>query len=356
MLGTATTGTVLQRSSVRRGLQVFAALSILGLMAVFYMSRPAGALDALRRLRFQYVALALLLSTIDWLGGGLRLYNFVQHLSKKIGYWACVRANLGNIFMGAVTPAQTGGGPAQILILMREGLPAPEAMVSSLMTFVCTLIFLIFSASIVFFAGEINTHSLIGRVHLLRYSTLVFGLVSLLILIAFIRPQAARRVLTGLRRCWFWLRRRSYPEEGGWWARAMAGVERCHECLSLYIRRGKLRFVAGIVLSAVVFGNKWVIAYIIVRGLGLGASFGDVLAIQIVLTYLLYFFPSPGASGAAEIGSAVLMAAVVPKGLLSVYTVLWRFLATFVSVGIGGVVVLSYVRARSGERSHRDPV
>ncbi len=342
---TGTGHTAFQRSSIRRGLQLFAALSILGLMVLFYVSRPSGVLEPLRRLRFQYVALALGLSTVDWLGGGLRLYNFVRHLSKKIGYWACVRANLGNIFMGAVTPAQTGGGPAQIVILFREGLPLPEAMISSLMTFVCTLIFLILSAAAVLLVGEFSEASLAGGKHILRYSSIVFGFIAVLVLIAFVRPEAAKAIIMGCRRTWLRLRGRRYSRESGWWAVAVVGIERCHECLSLYVKRGKLRLLGGVLLSAIVFGNKWVIAYIVVRGLGLGVGLGQVIAIQVVLTYLLYFFPSPGASGAAELGSAALMAAIVPKGLLSVYTVLWRFLATYVSVGIGGLVVLSYIRA-----------
>lgn len=66
----------IRRSAIRRGLQVFAALSILGLLVLFWVSRPAGVLDALSRLKLQYLALGVGLSTVDCLGGGTAALQF----------------------------------------------------------------------------------------------------------------------------------------------------------------------------------------------------------------------------------------------------------------------------------------
>jgi len=159
------------------------------------------------------------------------------------------------------------------------------------------------------------------------------------------RPGARKTLIIGCPRGWVLLTRGRYPPEGDFSARAVRGLKRCHEWVSLYVRRGKVRPVAGVLLSAVVFWNKCVIAWVTAKGLALDVALGKLLAIKVVLTYLLDVFPSPGPSGPAELAST-LMAAVVPKRLLSVYTGLWRDLAAYISVGIGGLVVLTYIRAK----------
>ncbi len=78
----------------------------------------------------------------------------------------------------------------------------------------------------------------------------------------------------------------------------------------------------------------------IVRSLGMRASFMDVALLQMVIILINYFFPTPGASGAAELSSAALMSSVVSKGLIGFYVILWRLLSTYAAVAVGGGVVL----------------
>ena len=55
------------------------------------------------------------------------------------------------------------------------------------------------------------------------------------------------------------------------------------------------------------------------RTLGIHANFVDILLLQTLITFLLYFAPTPGASGIAEVLSALIMAAYVPKELTPLY-------------------------------------
>ena len=72
----------------------------------------------------------------------------------------------------------------------------------------------------------------------------------------------------------------------------------------------------------------------------MAAGVWEVVSIQILILLAVYFFPTPGGTGAAELGSAVLMARILPLESLMIYVVLWRVVVMYIAVIIGSVVML----------------
>ena len=70
------------------------------------------------------------------------------------------------------------------------------------------------------------------------------------------------------------------------------------------------------------------------------AGVWEVVSIQILILLAVYFFPTPGGTGAAELGSAVLMAQILPMELLMVYVVIWRIVVMYIAVILGSVAML----------------
>lgn len=328
------------RRRISQGLLIFTLLSFSSLLAIFMLTRSGRATEALQRVNPMLLALALGLVFVDWLGGGYRLYIFTRVLSRKVGFRTCVRANLGNIFMAAVTPAQTGGGPAQIYILYSAGMPAVEATSASLMTFLSTVFFLIIAAAVTFvFQGRAP---LPGRLlsHLFNSGILIFLFIGLLVVLALVFPGFYREAASIFFRALSRIRRKNYFAAGNWANRMIDAVDRCHKYLVHFLKREWPTFLLAILVSGVLFFMKFLIAYFLVVGLGIQASLVDVILLQVVIVLINYFFPSPGGSGAAEFSSAALMAAIVSKGILVFYVILWRLLTMYISVAVGGVVML----------------
>jgi uncharacterized membrane protein YbhN (UPF0104 family) len=65
--------------------------------------------------------------------------------------------------------------------------------------------------------------------------------------------------------------------------------------------------------------------------------------IQALLNFALYLSPTPGASGIAEAGSNALMAPWVSGVHELPYLVLWRILALFLCMFVGGIYVFRYL-------------
>jgi len=63
-----------------------------------------------------------------------------------------------------------------------------------------------------------------------------------------------------------------------------------------------------------------------------------------LIYFISYFAPSPGASGVAELSTAALMSSILPRGLLPVFALLQRFFLLYIPVTLSLPVVLSALR------------
>ena len=333
-------GYQITKKRIRRGLQIFTILSFSSLVVIFLLTHSHMTAEAFKNIQPLWLLCAIPFIVLDWIGGGYRLYLFSRVFHPTIRFKTCVKANLANYFLGAVTPSQTGGGPAQIYMLYVGGMPAVEATSASLMTFFSTTFFLIFSGIAIYvFRGIVP---LPGKFlgHLFNAGMIFFLAVALLMIIAVLIPGFYREFSRILVLIVSRIRRKDYLRAGSWAHGMLDAIDRCHRQLIHYLQKHFHVFMYGILVSAMCFFSKFVVAYLVVRSLGMHPSFVEVALLQMVIILINYFFPTPGGSGAAELSSAALMSAVVSKGLIGFYVILWRFFTTYISVAGGGGVVL----------------
>ena len=117
-------------------------------------------------------------------------------------------------------------------------------------------------------------------------------------------------------------------------------VDRYHELMTRFMVRGKTLFALGLVLSAIIYVNKFVIAWVVLRGLGATADLPHVLYMQLLLLLIFYFSPSPGASGFAEVTTIAVMGTVIPEGSEAAFVLLWRFFTLVLNMMIGAGVLV----------------
>ena len=64
------------------------------------------------------------------------------------------------------------------------------------------------------------------------------------------------------------------------------------------------------------------------------------MAVQAIIYLLLYFAPSPGGSGIAELSIAGLMAGIIAEDYIGTFTLLQRSFLVFIPAMLGALVVL----------------
>ena len=334
--------------SVAKGLAAFVALTGAGLLVLFTVTtRDAGGWVA-PSLHTGFLLLAAASAALDIVIGALRYHLFIRRIRPGTSLWLPIRADLANRFVGAVTPSQTGGGPAQVFVLHRGGVPVPEALSFLAVNFLCTLVVLLA-------AGGAAAWALGDRVpagittHLVRYGGTVLLAGLGLILFALGRPDTCARILgrtaTRLERI---------PAA---WATALAregrllagGVDRYRTSCTRFLREDPTLPLTGLLLTLLLYLNKYTLAWLVMRGLGAEGAYGTTLAVQALLHLVLYVAPTPGGSGIAELATGALMAVVLPGGLLGPFTLVYRVLLVHAPATVGACVLAAELKPRWAE-------
>ena len=245
---------------------------------------------------------------------------------RRCAYYSCT-----GFFFSTITPSATGGQPAQILAMGRDGVPtASGALDMLLVTIGYNTAAMIWGVFALFTAAPF-TERLGGQVGLLLGVGLaVFALLDVAMLLFLFLPGPARRLLYACIR----LGSRLFPrlDREALEAKADAHLAEYRRGAQL-IQRAPSLLIRVLGLSALQLACSYVMPYIVYRAFGLsGFSLGQVFALQALCSIAVGYLPLPGSAGAAEnvflrsflliFGESLVAPAMILTRTLSCYLVL----------------------------------
>jgi glycosyltransferase 2 family protein len=331
-----------------RGFEISVLASLVGFgITLLYGNDFRAFLAGVGRIHWIWLLAGVGLASMDWFGGGLRNYVVVRHLVPDVPLKGMILAGGMGAWAGYITPLNSGAGPMTMYTMRRYGVPLPAAVTSTFMTFVATILFFAIAGPLALLFGAGRSLGQRGNVlglslyDLFRGSlTIIAGIGVLMALVIFF-PRLVRDVLQRIAGS---IGRRS--------RRMAERVERLHHVIddihasviAFNNPRGWLALLWATILSAPSHANKLLAGYVSLRAVGLHANFVDILLIQTLVMFLLYFAPTPGASGIGEVLAAAVMTSYVPRELTPIYILIWRLTLTYFTLGFGFLVFSSWVR------------
>lgn len=330
---------------IKTGLTIFLALSTISAMAIFYIGADRSTWTSLKHVRPGYGLLAGIAIIIYWCLNGLKFQILIKGLGDNVSFWDSFRAFVANLFLGAVTPFQTGGGPLQIYILSRAGVPIARAfagcLVGAMLTILSlvssTLVILIFKPDLVMEFGQLMG-AIFGVV------SLVFAIAMTLFILSLFKMELLKRIIGGGLN--FLTRGRTSLTE-----RVLGGLDQYSECMSIYAKARKRTLVVAFIITLASIAVLCAVAPLILAGLRIDQDISQVFLVQFILNFIVYFSPTPGGSGIAEFSSYWMMTSVTDgQDLMEIFTLVWRFFTNFIGVGLGGLIVLTLFR----KEKHRE--
>ena len=342
-------GRLLTPKLLRRGFELFLLGSLLGIgVLLFYGNNSRALLEAIPRIHWVWILAGLGLASMDWIGGGIRLWALARPIYPEASLKGLILAGGMGAWASYLTPLQSGNAPMTIYTMRRYGLPVPIAVTLVLMTFVATSAFFGIAGpiAIAFGAGKsLGEHGVLLGISLydlfLASLSIFVGAFALMILVV-VWPRALHVVLRGLIR---FVGRRT-TRLAGRLEQLEKGIDQAHEAIAKFnTPRGWLALLWATIISGPSHANKLMAGYVALRAIGIEAHFMDVLLLQTLITFLLYFFaPTPGGSGIAELLSAAVMSIYVPRPLTALYTLIWRLVISYYTILAGSVVFSVWVR------------
>lgn len=332
---------------VRRGLQIFLLASLLGFAASLVYGNNLGSFVAsLSRVRWGWVLVGVGLASMDWLGGGLRLWVIarVVHPHPPIG--GMITAGGMSAWAAYLTPFNSGGGPMMMYAMKRVGVPLPVAVTSTLLTFIATVAFFALAGPAAIVAGAgvaLQSKGNVGGLSLYDLFLGSLGIFVLLALVFVVLLIVPTRVHAGVARLAQWAGARS-TRLATRLERLQHGLDQALQSLQTFRTwKGMTALAWATLISGPSHANKLLAGYVALRAIGIEANFVDILLVQTLVTFLLYFAPTPGASGVGEVLSTLVMANFVPRELTPLYTLLWRSILSYFTIAAGFVIFSGWV-------------
>jgi uncharacterized protein (TIRG00374 family) len=335
---------------IKPGLTIFLVLSVLSALVIFFVGAEPGTWTSIRHIRPEYALLAAAAMMCHWGFNALRFRILVNSLDNNVSFRTSLKAFMANVFVSAVTPSQTGGGPIQIYILNRAGVPIAKGFTGCLMGAVMAVFWLLTSTIVILIAKPGLRAEFGGRLTGILVSVVVvFGILALLFLLSLFKIKLVKnllgRVLLTLLRVVGSERRLAFTK------RVLGGLDQYRECMSTFFRVRKLRLLVALGLTLASLAANSAISVVLLTGLGVDFDVLNVYLAQFILFFIAYFGPTPGASGIAEFSTFWILSSLnVRSDILGVYTVMWRVFTSFIAVAVGGIIILTLIRGSGRSR------
>src|SRR2546425_4243549 len=250
---------------LRRGLELFAGISLFGvaILVAYYLIRFGDRVDVLLspflRLHWAWVPVGLVLASMDWVGGGLRLWVCARHVNPSVRLRDMILAGGFGAWGAYLTPFQSGSAPMSMWVMKRAGVPVPIALSSIFVTFIATVGFFAIAGPLAVWFGagkSLSQHGLVLGItlyDLFKTSLTIFGIIGLLMLTAVVFPGLVKRFIERLAGR---IARRS-PRAAEKMEKLSGGVDRAHDCMVAFgSPKGLLTLLLAIIISAPSHANK----------------------------------------------------------------------------------------------------
>ena len=305
-------------------------------------------LGALSRLKPQFLVLGLGLMLCFVGCEALCTRLILGRLGHRVPYRRCLGYSFVGFYVSSITPSSTGGQPAQIYYMSRDGVPAAHGSLDMLLIAVCYQVTALAYAGISFVLLPGVRQGLgTGLGLLLLYGGSVMLLLTLGMLCMMFLPGVAERGIGSLIRLGArlgLLRRREAAEEKA--ARQLAAYRQGAE----YIRQDLSLVPVLLGITFVQLTALYAVPYAVYLGFGLrGAGLFELAGTQAIVAVAVGLLPLPGAVGAAEGGAARAFSLFFGPGLVAPAVLAARGVS-FYSVLLLSFLVSLGVHARTRRR------
>lgn len=331
-----------------RGFEFSVVASLIGFtITLVYGNDLSAFFSGIGRIRWGWVLVGLGLASMDWIGGGLRLWVCARHVYPNPSLKGLILAGGMGAWAGFITPLNSAAGPMTMYTMRRYGVPLPVSVTSTFISFVGTILFFAIAGPLALVFGAGRSLGQRGNVlglslyDLFLGSLTIVGGIGVLMAIVIFFPRAVAGLIHRLAEA---ISRRS-RRVADRLERLRAGIDEAHQIVVAFNSpRGWLAVAWATVLSGPSHANKLLAGYVALRALGLQANFVDILLLQTLVMFLLYFAPTPGAAGIGEVLSAAVMSSYVPRELTPIYILVWRLILTYFTMAFGFLVFSGWVR------------
>ncbi|SJZ59112.1 lysylphosphatidylglycerol synthase transmembrane domain-containing protein [Selenihalanaerobacter shriftii] len=343
---------------IKKGLIFFYIVSLLVSGIIIYYTANIETWKRLVDLKLRYILLTLILTIVMWIFDYMRIRELAKGIGEEVSLPLGLKIVWTNLFLAAVTPFQTGGGPMQVFLMYKNKIPISRGIVITSMKFIIALLFFaVVSPTIILLYPDLLPQG--NFKYVFSYIIFFFTLTGVLYIFTILFPKRIKSLLyiivNFLNR--FKFIKVEYTDK--LLKFGLKNINEFNTSFKVYLTKGRKNLYLSILYTFMFLLIQFSIPIWLIRAFGFEISAFNIILNQIILTTLMYFTPTPGGSGIAEGGFMLLFLKYVPKHSIGLVILLWRFFVIYLGVILGlyifikvlGEVTLDKIMNVESERS-----
>ena len=264
---------------------------------------------------------------------------FLARQGVSVRFGAALRASIIGLFYSGITPAASGGQPMQMYHLRKEGVPVSLSASGVIVKFVGFQSMLLLLCAVFLGCNWTFVRETVGS----SFFLIVLGFaINAVVVSAVMLLLISRRAVRAIVRFALHIAQklRLVKDRPAMEKRIGKSVDGYFESLST-VRDRPLDLLAMFALSALQVITYACIIWALYHAFGLeGASFFQLVAIQLLLYQTVSFVPLPGASGAQEGLFFLFLHTIMPDTMRMGMLFAWRFFTFYLTMLVGGLMVV----------------
>lgn len=302
-------------------------------------------LTALHQTKKGYILAAAGMMVLFTAGEALKMRFAFDMLGQKISYWKCISFSLVGFYFNAVTPSASGGQPAQLYYMKKDGIQISHSTLALLILALVHLLVMVTYSLLMFLACRSFIMQHLGAMTPLFLFGVIFNLaIFFFILFVIFSPGAAQRCAMAVLR---FLQRLRLVKNGRKVQEKLRQQIKEYQDSALLLKKRPFGFCSVSVITVLQSTASFLVPYFIYKGFSLsGFSILEMIAVQAVLNISVSSLPLPGAVGASENGFLLLFRTFFGSQLIFPAMLLCRginFYALLVFSGIGSLFFYYYL-------------
>ncbi len=312
--------------------------------------------DACRRAKPGYLLAGIILVIIFVCSESVIIHYMMRTLKYKAPLKNCIRYSFIGFFFSCVTPSATGGQPAQVYYMNKDGL---DISVSSLILMVVTVAYkgvLLILSGLAFFTerGFIQKH--LGSVrYILLYGIIVNGIFIAFLLVVIFKTSI---VQICSRKAVHWLAEwKLVKHEQERMDKISVSLDRYHAG-AMYLKSHGMVLVNVFLITIVQRVSLFAVTWLVYRSFGLhGTNVWQIICLQTIISLSVDMLPLPGGIGASEASFMVMFAGIFGTSLVLPGMLLSRGISYYILVLLSGIVTCwAHLICRRGEKMVDDRI
>ncbi len=262
----------------------------------------------------------------------------LKNLGHKISALQSFRYSLVGFFFSSITPSSTGGQPAQIYFMNKDGIPIAHSTLALLVELMGYQFATGFLALLGFFLNFKTIVFTLGKIKFLVFLGMAINLIILSALIVMIfSKNIAIKLMNGLAKI---LEFFHYGKVEAFKESFLSQIDEYHRC-SIYLKENKSILVRALLTNVIQLTTYHAIPFFVYLSFGLsGTSAFTIILMEAVLYVAVASLPFPGSVGISEGTFMVMFKLFFPKALLGSAMIISRGISFYFFVLLSALGVI----------------